>query len=196
MRFAGRTAGRLAAVTIALLAPLLVHAQVGDTGRARAGSPPFAAVVVRVVDGDTVWIQDAANRRARWAKVRIQGIDAPESCQPGGVASREALLRKVMDQRVRVSPLGRDDYGRLLARLSIGPAAADGDVGGWMVKNGQAWSYRFRADAGPYASEQRRARSAQRGLFADPAAEEPREFRKRHGPCPMPARLSVRPGAR
>lgn len=42
------------------------------------------ATVTRVVDGDTLWLQagvDANGKKPRPFKMRLQGIDAPESCQ-------------------------------------------------------------------------------------------------------------------
>ncbi|MDO9404956.1 MAG: thermonuclease family protein [Polaromonas sp.] len=149
-------------------------------------SRPFMARVTRIVDGDTVWLQTAGQPRARWFKVRIEGIDAPEICQPGGEASRTALVARIFDKPVTVSLRGQDDYGRFLGRLAV-----DGsDVGAAMVSAGQAWSHRFRWHAGPYAAQQARAMAQRRGVFSMANAEQPRDFRKRHGPCPV----VVRPG--
>jgi micrococcal nuclease len=72
-----------------------------------------------------------------------------------------------------------DDHGRRLGRIRRGEL----DVGAWMVRHGHAWSYRYRRDPGPYAREEQEARQHRRGLFADPAAMNPREFRRTHGPC-------------
>jgi micrococcal nuclease len=52
-----------------------------------------------------------------------------------------------------------------------------------MVREGHAWSYRYRRDGGPYAKQQALARAARKGLFATARPEEPRAFRKRHGAC-------------
>jgi endonuclease YncB( thermonuclease family) len=57
------------------------------------------------------------------------------------------------------------------------------DVGSVMVAQGQAWSYHFKRDGGPYATQQAHAKAARRGLFADRLAQEPRLFRKQHGSC-------------
>jgi endonuclease YncB( thermonuclease family) len=72
-----------------------------------------------------------------------------------------------------------DQYGRLLARITL----QGQDVGAWMVTQGHAWSYRYRRDAGPYAAQESQARAQGRGLFASTDAEQPRDFRKRHGSC-------------
>lgn len=137
----------------------------------------WSGKVAHVTDGDTLWVKPA--RGGKPVKIRIDGIDAPEICQPGGQASRAALAGRLAGRQIDVSPRRKDDYGRTVAALS-----QDGDdIGGWMVGRGQAWAYRFGRDGGRYAAQQGRARAAARGLFADPGALEPRLFRKQHGPC-------------
>jgi micrococcal nuclease len=140
----------------------------------------FAGKVSYVSDGDTLWVQPDAGGAPR--KLRIDGIDAPEICQTGGEASREALVQRAMHQVVWVTVRREDDYGRGLARLRI-----DGkDIGAAMVREGQAWSYRWRHSPGPYAADEALARQERRGLFAVSAPETPRDFRKRHGSCHFP----------
>jgi endonuclease YncB( thermonuclease family) len=140
----------------------------------------YAARVSRVFDGDTVWVRPLEGGRYR--KLRLDGIDAPEICQAGGTASRDALARRVLNQVVTVSVRWHDDYGRGLAKLTH----QGDDLAAWMVVQGQAWSYRWRRSLGPFKDEEERARRVRKGLFADAAAELPRTFRQRHGPCPMP----------
>ena len=133
-------------------------------------------VVTRVVDGDTLWVKNSANTRP--VKVRIQGIDAPEICQLGGLQAREALKRKALGQSVTVTPKAHDDYGR-----TIGIVHLQGhDIGRWMVAQGHAWAYTYRNKKGPYADEFQQAQSEGRGMFNN-ASEDPRLFRKRHGSC-------------
>ncbi|MEO9100943.1 MAG: thermonuclease family protein, partial [Burkholderiaceae bacterium] len=120
----------------------------------------WSGTVTRVTDGDTLSIAPASGAPR---KVRIDGIDAPESCQTGGAAAGAALRRKVMGQRVQVATRALDMYQRELATVRI-----DGqDVGAWLVEQGHAWSYRYREDNGPYLREEQRARRATRGVFAD-----------------------------
>ena len=149
-----------------------------------ATSPAHAAgqsgVVSRVIDGDTVWLKTAFSRKP--LKVRIAGIDAPEICQAGGIASRDALRRRLLGQTVTMvqTPSRRhDNYGRLLARIDLHGE----DIGRWMVTSGHAWSYHFRHDAGQYAAEQGLARAAGRGLFSQKDPINPRQFRAQHGSC-------------
>ncbi len=143
----------------------------------------FAGKVSHVSDGDTLWVQPDGGGAPR--KIRLDGIDAPELCQPGGVASRQALEQAALNRRVEVRVRRHDDYGRELARVQVGHQ----DLGAQMVREGQAWSYRWRRNPGPYAAEEAQARQARRGLFATAASpERPRDFRQRHGPCPAPTR--------
>jgi endonuclease YncB( thermonuclease family) len=137
----------------------------------------FTAIVVFVTDGDTLWVQPGSAGPPR--KLRLDGIDAPEICQTGGVAAREVLKELVLYQPVRVTIRRNDVYGRGLARIEFD----GGDLGAKMVRAGQAWSYRWRRDLGPYATEEAVARQARSGLFAADQAENPRDFRQRHGSC-------------
>jgi micrococcal nuclease len=146
-------------------------------GWASAQALTLQGVVTHVTDGDSLWIRPDGGGPAR--EVRLQGIDAPEICQAFGPQSREALAARVLNRTVMVSSRARDSYQRTLARVSTGGQ----DLNGWLVTNGYAWSYHSRRNAGPYAAEEARAREARRGLWSQPGAIEPREFRKRHGSC-------------
>ena len=143
-------------------------------------TPGFAGKVSHVSDGDTLWVQPDGGGAPR--KIRLDGVDAPELCQPGGVASRQALERAALNRRAEVRVRRHDDYGRELARVQVDHQ----DLGAQLVREGQAWSYRWRRHPGPYAAEEAQARQARRGLFAAASPERPRDFRQRHGPCPAP----------
>lgn len=147
---------------------------------AGAGVERYTARVTRVSDGDTVWVQPVSGGPYR--KLRLVGIDAPEICQSGGEAARTALAERVLQQRVRVEERGSDTYGRGLARIE-----QDGeDLNAWLVRSGLAW-----ASGGGrhgYKDQQQQARRERRGVFAEVRPEPPRDFRRRHGPCPLPPR--------
>lgn len=143
-----------------------------------ASARSMHGTVTHVTDGDTVWLQPD-DLSAPAVKLRLQGIDAPEICQPWGPQARAALEARVLRRHVQVDTRATDDYGRRVAKLHL----ATEDVGAWMVAQGHAWSYRYRRSAGPYAAEEQQARAARRGLFADARAVEPRLFRRQHGAC-------------
>ncbi len=137
----------------------------------------YFAQVTRVSDGDTVWVKPEGDSAPR--KLRLQGLDAPEICQAGGQAARDALSALVMNSRVTVRVNYQDDYGRGLAQLSIGGE----DVGAKLVAAGHAWSSRWHRSRGPYAQQEAQARAARIGLFSQSQPELPRDFRKRVGSC-------------
>jgi micrococcal nuclease len=142
-----------------------------------ASRPTWEGTVTYVTDGDTLWVRPPSGEAPR--QIRVHGIDAPEICQLHGELSRSVLAAHVLGQRVQVRARHTDQYGRLLARISL----KGQDVGGWMVSQGHAWSYRYRRSPGPYAAQEAQARAQGRGLFADAQPERPRDFRKRHGSC-------------
>jgi micrococcal nuclease len=80
-------------------------------------------LVVRTVDGDTVWVRLAGGVE----KVRYIGIDTPEvhhptrGEEPGGRAATEINRGLVGDRPVRLEPdvQLRDRYGRLLAYVWV-----------------------------------------------------------------------------
>lgn len=140
------------------------------------GEVLLGAVVLRVVDGDSLWVRPPGGAPLR---LRISGVDAPEICQRHGREARDALASRLQGQKLRVTLQHRDTYDRWLARLE-GP---DGDVGAWLVGQGHAWSMRWQHNPGPYAVQESAARKARRGLFVEVRPEPPRDFRRRHGPC-------------
>lgn len=133
--------------------------------------------VVGVADGDTVTILGADNNQAR---VRLQGIDAPESGQAFGQVSKRNLSDLIFNRQVTVEYEKTDRYGR-----TLGKVLADGrDINLEQVKAGLAWHYKYYQDEQPpddrrvYADAETQARSARRGLWADPAPIPPWDFRR------------------
>jgi micrococcal nuclease len=147
------------------------------TGVSAYGEAVFTAQVIRVSDGDTLWVQpDSGGPRL---KLRLEGIDAPELCQARGDASRAALQALTFQRTLEVKIRTQDDYGRALAHLTFHGQ----DIGAEMVRTGQAWSYRWRHSIGPYMQEERSARLGRRGIFSQDGGQLPREFRQQHGSC-------------
>lgn len=134
-----------------------------------------------VMDGDTVLLVREGQHEP--VKLRIDAIDAPEICQPGGPEARDAMMVLALRKPVQVETWGQDSYGRDIGRIQI-----DGlDLGAEMVRMGMAWAYKFRTGKGPYAGLQRQAQQQKRGVFAAPeAAMSPPVFRKFHGTCHVP----------
>ncbi len=163
--------------------------------RKKPAPPPqpvlLTGTVSRVVDGDTLWLKTEADSAP--VVVRLEGIDAPESCQVGGKEATEALNSLALGRSVSVRVVARDEFGRAVGKVLDG----DKDIGDRMVRDGQAWSSRYKYDRGPYIAEERMASALKRGLHATVGALQPRDFRKQHGPCegsaPKPPATSFTP---
>jgi micrococcal nuclease len=137
----------------------------------------FHGTVTHVTDGDTLWVRPSAGGAP--VEIRLLDLDAPEGCQAFGPEAARALRQRLLHQPVRVRSKGTDDYQRQLARVEHGRT----DIGGWLVRQGYAWSSTYRGRKGPYARLQERALAERRGLWAQPGALEPRRFRQRFGRC-------------
>ena len=141
-------------------------------------APTWDGRVTHVSDGDSLWVQPADAAQAP-VEIRLVDIDAPEICQAWGREARAALQERVDGRAVAVRPVGRDGFGRTLARVAL-----DGqDVGAWLVQEGHAWSQRTRWNRGPLVKQETQARALRRGLHQEPGAIAPKEFRRQHGPC-------------
>lgn len=133
--------------------------------------------VVGVHDGDTITVLDA--NRTQY-KIRLAGIDAPESKQAFGNRSKQNLSDLVFGKDVAVEWDKRDRYQRV-----VGVVLVDGhDVNLEQVRAGMAWWYRQYAkeqipdDRRLYELAENEARAAKRGLWADANPMPPWEWRR------------------
>ena len=120
--------------------------------------------VVAVVDGDTMTVLDGANVHH---KIRLHGIDAPESEQAFGNKSKEALATLTMGKQVTVDVTGQDHYEEHEWGTVI---VAGEDINLRMVRDGWAWHYLKYAPDDPFlAAAEADARIDKCGLWADTA---------------------------
>ena len=145
---------------------------------AAQASEVWSGWVSWVMDGDTVVLVREGQQEP--VRLRIEGMDAPETCQPGGVESRDALISLALRKPVQVIDRGQDSYGRQIGRLTVEGV----DLGAEMVRSGMAWAYSYRTGKGPYAGLQRQAEKQKKGIFAAKGvAMSPALFRKFNGSC-------------
>ncbi len=125
-----------------------------------------------VIDGDTIDIHGA--------RIRLSGIDAPESsqtCEASGKTYRcgqraSMALSDFLEARtVECSQSGTDRWHRILAKCRVGGA----DIGEWMVSEG--WAIAYRKYSLEYVSAEETARIAKRGIWAGTFIP-PEEWRK------------------
>jgi endonuclease YncB( thermonuclease family) len=147
---------RIAAIISGILPAFLVLASCNG----------FAAEIVsgvpRIVDGDTVQIGST--------KIRLEGIDAPETDQlcldakgeswACGVASRDQLITFSNNRDWDCDVAGVDRYGR-----SLGKCFVEGDdINKWMVRSG--WALSFARYSHEYDQDELAARETHAGLWS------------------------------
>jgi len=126
-----------------------------------------------VTDGDTVVIRDT--------RIRLHGIDAPESaqtCQDAagkdyrcGQAAALALSDRIGQSPISCEPRDTDRYGRTVAVCR----KVDEDLNAWMVSQGHAIAYRrYSTD---YVGAETAAKVAKRGIWAG-TFQKPTDYRK------------------
>ena len=132
----------------------------------------FSGRVVRVIDGDTVSVLSGKEMY----RVRLNGIDAPESKQAYGQRAKQSLIALAAQKNVLVVSSKQDRYGRYLGTLMNGGL----NINAQQVEKGMAWAYRFHGkatDINMLALEDK-ARSNGVGLWADPNPVEPWKWRR------------------
>jgi micrococcal nuclease len=165
---------------------------------AQSAGPPRQALVVRVIDGDTVVLEGGAH-------VRVLGIDAPEMEKEGRPAeflahkSKAILSELTLNKTVRLEYDRQryDHYGRLLAYLFL-PGGTF--VNAELVRQGLARVYfhapndRYRE---PLLAAQKEALEASRGVWQQLLKQdEPyylgnRSTLRLHRPgCPLAAKIA------
>ncbi|MDR2999994.1 MAG: thermonuclease family protein [Fibromonadaceae bacterium] len=124
-----------------------------------------------VHDGDTFKL----NENGQIIKIRVFGIDAPESDQAYGQESGNALRELIDGKQVRVRIQNKDIYGRTVGEPWLGDSL---NVSLWMVQNGYAWWYKSYSKKRVDLEEAEAAAKAKKlGLWADDNPVSPWEFR-------------------
>lgn len=131
----------------------------------------ITAKVVKVSDGDTFTILTEKREQIR---IRIYGIDAPETGQPYSEKSRLYLAHMIAGREVTVEIKSTDKYGRKVAKVKT---EIINDVGLEMLRAGYAWHYSHFDKTKSYIEAEREAREHKRGLWVDEKPVNPYEYR-------------------
>ena len=132
--------------------------------------------VVSVSDGDTLKVLVDSQQ----IKIRLGGIDAPESDQPFGQASKRYLAEAVAGQMVVVDFEKKDRYGRVIGKVLLDGA----DMNLRQVEAGYAWWYEYykrdqsEADQQAYSAAEQQAKGSGIGLWSEPAPINPYDWRQ------------------
>lgn len=173
--------------------PSPIHAK-STSGSSQTGQAPVAksgetytAKVIKVADGDTLTVQDKDGRKH---KIRMHGIDAPETKQAHGVASADWMSARVLGTDVTIEVNDTDRYQREVAKVWGTPSdcqqpscAYTLDINLEAIKAGQVWWYKDYAktqapqDRALYEQAETEARQARIGLWQGPRPTPPWEWR-------------------
>ena len=150
---------------ISLLCLIIHSSAIADT---------ITGKVVKVADGDTITILTPKKDQV---KIRLYGIDTPERKQPYSKKAGKFTSSLVAGNDVKVEVYDIDRYGR-----TVGVVYVDGiDVNQEILRAGYAWQYRKYCVASfcpSWLKLEQEANAAKRGLWADPNAIPPWEWRR------------------
>lgn len=141
-----------------------------------AGAETLTGTAVKISDGDTFRLQtqDKCTQRKNCVngmqvyRVRLANIDAPEHDQPYGQEASEGLTKMLPNQReVTVKVRNTDRYGRIVGEVYVGSLYVNAE----QVKAGNAWVYTQYNSDPDMVTYEKAARSAKKGLWAQPAGQ-------------------------
>ncbi|ADW16416.1 nuclease (SNase domain-containing protein) [Desulfobulbus propionicus DSM 2032] len=132
------------------------------------------AQVVGITDGDTIKVLIEGQQ----VKIRLYGIDAPESGQAYGRKSQTALKQISAGRKISIKAIDHDRYGRVVALVY-----ADGiNVNEIMASSGYAWvypQYCKKSFCREWKEKERMARTNRNGLWQDGDPTPPWEWRRK-----------------
>jgi micrococcal nuclease len=130
----------------------------------------FEGKVVGVSDGDTIKVL----KDGKQVKIRLAAIDCPEKGQPYGQKAKQFTPDLVAGKVVKVWETDTDRYGRIVGFVFVG----DKNLNKELLKAGLAWHYKQYSRDPEMAKLEFQARSAKRGLWAEPDPVPPWEWRR------------------
>jgi len=131
----------------------------------------FSGKVVGVSDGDTVTVL----RDGRGVKIRLYGIDCPESSQDFGQAAKKFTSGMAYGKTVKVEEKDADHYGRIVGIVYVD----DENLNLSLLRNGFAWYYKtYAKNEKSFAAAQSKAKAAKTGLWSQPDPIPPWDYRK------------------
>lgn len=135
-------------------------------------APAWSGKVIGVADGDTLKVQRGSEK----IKIRLYGVDTPETKQPYGNIAKKVTNALVRGKMVEVQTVTSDRYGRTVGLVSV-----DGkSLNKHLVQKGYAWvypQYCKKSFCNSWKSIEVSARMQERGMWKDPNIVPPWEYR-------------------
>jgi micrococcal nuclease len=130
----------------------------------------FNAKVIGITDGDTIVVLKEDNIQV---KIRLEGIDCPESSQDFGNRAKQAAVDLCFKKYVHVRQSGTDRYGRMLAFVYVDSV----NINKELIKLGMAWHFKKYNSDSELADLEVAARNQKVGLWSQPNPEAPWDYR-------------------
>ncbi|NLJ26386.1 MAG: nuclease [Deltaproteobacteria bacterium] len=132
----------------------------------------WSGKVVGISDGDTITVM----HDGKGEKIRLYGVDCPESHQDFGSRAKQFTSGKVFGKTVDIEPVDTDRYGR-----TVGIVKSDGQaINRTLIDSGMAWvydQYCTRSECTEWRRLQEKAHAGKVGLWSIPNPTPPWEFR-------------------
>ena len=142
--------------------------------------------LTRIIDGDTVVTQGARFFFFKGPKLRIRlyGIDAPESEQKGGTESTNTLRRLTgqLPREIYLTDMGTDHYDRTIGIISTNADDPAAHYNLQMLRRGQAHTYMLKKDSAfrvQYETAEAEAKKERLGIWKAEIFDRPADFRRR-----------------
>lgn len=135
------------------------------------GQNTFTGKVIGIKDGDTVIVIDSFNTQTT---LRLAEVDCPEKKQPFGNRAKQFTSDAVFLKTVTYLVTDKDRYGRSVAKVYYKNKYLSAEI----IKNGMGWQYKKYSTSQELAQYEKQARSGKIGLWIDPNAIRPSQWRK------------------
>jgi endonuclease YncB( thermonuclease family) len=134
------------------------------------GEESFKDRVIGVTDGDTIVVLTEKNQQV---KIRLEGIDCPESGQEFGSRAKEVTVDLCFQKDVTIEKTGEDLYGRTLGYVYVGDLCVNKEL----LRLGMAWHFKKYNKDPELARIETEAREKGIGLWAMDAPMTPWDWR-------------------
>ncbi|KAF0236684.1 MAG: hypothetical protein FD181_2588 [Prolixibacteraceae bacterium] len=135
-------------------------------------STTFTGKVIKITDGDTIVVLTDDKEQI---KIRLEGIDCPESSQDFGTKAKQATSELCFGKQVKIIKSGEDKYGRTLGYVLVG----DVNVNEELLRLGMDWHYKQYNKDEELAKIEMQARTKKVGLWSQPNPVAPWDFRRK-----------------
>lgn len=133
--------------------------------------------IIRVVDGDTVMV---LNNEGGISRIRLYGVDAPESAQKGGADATRFAEALASFKEVEVLVQDTDQYGRSVALVRLPNGKLLNEE---LIRSGHAWVYRAYCTQPiclTWLALEKEAKDQRLGLWQDKKPVPPWQWRRQH----------------